>query len=75
MIDSKLLVTKNHHLHGPPLVINSKISYAMWRLNADNRIKHSKEAVKQLNTVQETDYFKALASQNKPVLEGNESSI
>lgn len=47
----------------------------MWRLNVDNRIKHGKEAVKQLNTIQETDYFKAFASQNKPVLRGNKSSI
>lgn len=41
----------------------------------DNRIKHGKEAVKQPNAVQETDHFKALASQNKPVLRGNKSSI
>jgi len=47
----------------------------MWRLNVDNRIKHGKEAVKQANTVQETDHFKALTSQNKLVPRGNKSSI
>ena len=42
----------------------------MWRLGVDNRIKHSKEVVNQLDTVQETNYFKVLASQNKPVFRG-----